>query len=179
MNAWLRILIACLVDLLIRIIFNPFGLFAATPAHWAPDLLLITIVYITMTKPIGEAYFIAFLSGLVWDAVFLEVLFGTHALLFLTASICASRLRSLIWGQYAVSRLFLGVIFSGSVRFFEVIFWLSSSLEQDIPVSVAQHYILSGSITSGLVFMLIPWAVKTVSQRTGRGVQMYGRYIAA
>lgn len=178
MNAWVRLIIAFLIDILIRILFNPFGIFADNSAHWCPDLLLITVVYITMTKPVGEAYFMAFFSGLVWDAVFLDI-FGLHALLFLLASISASRLRSLIWGQYAISRLFLGVIFSGGVRFFEVIFWLSSSLDQALPVHVAQQYILSGAIVSGVVFMMIPWAVKTVSNRTGQGVQMYGRHMAS
>lgn len=176
MNAWVRLLIALLIDIFFRVVINPFGVFAGNPGYWCPDLLLITIVYITMTKPVGEAYVMAFLSGLVWDAIFLD-LFGLHALLFLLASICTSRLRSLIWGQYAISRLFLGVIFSGSVRFFEVIFWLSSSLDQEIPVSAAQRYIVSGAIVSGILFMLIPWAVKTVTHRTGQGVQVYGRHM--
>lgn len=165
MNSWVRLILAFIVDLLIRLVFDL--------GDWSPDLLLITIVFLTMTRPVGEAYFMAFISGLLWDAVFLDLI-GMHAILFLVVSVCAAQLRSLIWGQYAVSRLFLGVLFSGSTRFFEVIFWLSA-LDYEVPVEVSQQYIVTGAVVSGIVFMLIPWASRAVPQQTGKDVAVFGR----
>lgn len=164
MNAWVRLFTVLFIDIIIRIVFDL--------QHWSPDFLVIAVVYITMTSPVGEAYFMAFLSGLVWDLIFLDM-FGMHAILFLSASMCAARLRTLIWGQYAVSRLFMGFIFSGGVRFFEVLFWLSSS-DLRTPVEIAQQYIISGAIVTGVVFMLIPWNMRRVQTRTEQGIRVYG-----
>lgn len=169
MNAWVRLLLALFIDLLIRSVFNL--------QQWSPDIVVITLVYLTMTRPAGEAYFMAFLCGLVWDAVFLDLL-GMHSILFLLASVGAVRLRTLIWGQYAVSRLILGFIFSGGVRFFEVIFWLST-LDYDVQIQASQQYVFYGAVVSGLLFMFIPWNRRSVSQKTEEGVLMYGRTFAS
>lgn len=147
MNAWVRLLGALLFDALFRILFDL--------GSWTPDLLLLAIIYITMTRPLGEAYFMAFLSGIVWDAMFLDII-GTHAFLFVMTALLVSRLRMLIWGQYAISRLFLGFLFSGIVRFGEVIFWLSI-LEYELPIEVPKNYILHGALVTGFVFLCIPW----------------------
>lgn len=165
MNAWVRLITAISIDLIIRIVIDP--------QHWSPDILIIAIVYLTMTCPVGEAYFMAFSSGLVWDLIFFDIL-GMHAVLFLLASVSAAQLRTIIWGQYAVSRLLLGFIFSGGVRFFEMIFWLSST-DLKIPVETAQHYIVTGAIVTGFAFMLIPWSTRSLPQRTEQGIKVYGR----
>ena len=169
MNAWIWLLIALVVDLLIRILCN-FGV-------WSPDILLITLIYLSMTRPVGEAFFMAFLSGLLWDTFFLDIL-GMHAMLFLLAVMGAAKLRSLIWGQYAVSRLLLGVFFSGTVRFAEVIFWLSM-LDYEMPVSVPQRYIITGAVVTGLVFMLNPLQSRTVSGREIQEINVFGRGVAS
>ncbi len=168
MNAWVRLILAFFIDISIRVFLMP--------GEWAPDLLLITIVYITMTRPVGEAYFMAFISGLIWDILFLDLL-GMHAILYLIASMCAAKLRALIWGQYAISRLILGVLFSGAVRFLEVIFWLSA-FDFGMPAAISQQYIAAGAVVTGIVFMLIPWVARTAPQRTGSDVPVFGRDVA-
>lgn len=150
MNPWFRVMGAFGLDILIRILFDP--------GEWTPDLLLIAIVYAAMTRPPGEAYFIAFAMGLLWDALYVEIP-ATHAFLFVIAAMIAARLRALVWGQYAITRLLLGFGFSAVVRFGEVIFWLSI-LDYEVPLDMPRRYILGGAAATGLLFLAIPWTVE-------------------
>lgn len=125
-----------------------------------PDLLLLALIYITLIRPVGEAYCIAFVAGFCWDAAFLDHM-GLHSFLFVLAAMVTARLRQLFWAQYAVSRLVIGVLVCGLVRFGEVIYWLSN-LDNDVPISMPQRYVLSGAIVTGALFFLLPWYSKPI-----------------
>jgi rod shape-determining protein MreD len=152
-------LIALFTDILIRTFFNL--------ENWSPDILLIAVLYIGLTRPMGEAYLLAFFAGLVWDIVYLDIT-GLHAFLFVLATMIIGKLRRVFWAQYAISRLFMGFVLSCLVRFGEVMFWLSN-LDTKVPVEMAKEYILFGPIVTGFVFLFFfPTRVKPleISQRT-------------
>ncbi|MDX9752849.1 MAG: rod shape-determining protein MreD [bacterium] len=130
------------IDLLIRQ-FSPFGV-------WNPDILLIAVMYIGLTRPLGEAYVLAFCVGLLWDTVYLDIP-GMHSFLFILATMIIGKMRRVFWAQYAVSRLLMGFSLSCLVRFGEVMFWLSN-LDGKIPVVLSKHYILYGPLITGLCF---------------------------
>lgn len=152
MTPSLIVLAGFLLDLLVRVVFNG--------GIWSPDILLLAVVYVTLTRPAGEAYCLSFAAGLAWDAVYLDVL-GLHSFLYVLAGMSLIRLRKMLLAQYAVSRLLIGSLACGLVRFGEVIFWLSN-LDYDIPVSLPQRYVLAGVLATGLVFALTPWPRRPV-----------------
>lgn len=149
---WIVVVAVFLVDIATRIFFQL--------GWYSPDLLLLALVYVTLLRPVGEAYCIAFVAGFVWDAVFLDHA-GLHSFLFVIAVMFTARLRQLLWAQYAVSRLVMGILVCVLVRFGEVIYWLSN-LDNAVPISMPQHYILSGAITTGLFFFILPWYSKPI-----------------
>lgn len=136
---------------------------------WTPDILLISITYIALTRPQGEAYVMAFAAGLVWDVALLDHI-GSHSLLFIAAVAATTKIKSLLWAQYAVSRLVIGYAITVLVRFGEVIFWLSF-LGNSIPFASSERYILWGPVVTGVLFALMPWR-KTPIQLSGRTPQM-------
>ncbi len=146
------VLAAFFADLSIRIVFDLGG--------WSPDLLLLSILYLSLICPLGEAYTLAFLAGLCWDAAFMDVM-GTHAFLFVLAAMLAIKMRMVFGAHYAVSRLVMGILIGAMVRFGEVIIWLSH-LDSEIPVSMPRQYILAGSIVTGVIFSLLPWRTRPV-----------------
>ncbi len=152
MRIWPRFLFVYFLDLLIRILF---GL-----GPWNPDLFLLFLIYATYTCPLGEAFFLAFLGGILWDGAFLDFI-GMHSCLFVCAAMITSKLRPLLWPQYAISRLILGVFLSAVVRFGETIFWLSY-LDYEIPFASPQQYILAGAVVTGLCFMFYPWQSRPI-----------------
>lgn len=156
MNTWIILFSAYLADLAVRILFDP--------GAWSPDILLLSIGYITLTSPLGEAYFMAFLAGMLWDGTFLDFM-GMHSFLFVLATMLIARFRSLLWAQYAISRLFIGFILAGMVRFGETIFWLSN-MGYEIPVHIPQGYVLKGAIITGICFMLCPWPSRPIRLST-------------
>ncbi len=143
------------------------AIFTANP--WAPDLLLLAILYIALTRPRGEAYVIAFCAGLLWDATLLDQM-GSHSLLFIAAVAAASKMRSILWAQYAISRLVMGYTLTMAIRFGEVIFWLSF-LGNEVPFSSPERYVLWGPVVTGALFALLPWRVAPI-QLSGRTPQM-------
>jgi rod shape-determining protein MreD len=152
-------LIALLTDIFVRTFFD-LGL-------WNPDLLLIAILYIGLTRPLGEAYAIAFGFGLIWDIIYVDIT-GLHAFLFVLACMIIGKLRRVFWAQYAISRLFMGLVLCCLVRFGEIMFWLSN-LDTNVPVSMPKQYIIYGSIITGLCFFFFfPTRLKPlhISQRT-------------
>lgn len=137
------------------------GLRALVPmGNWHPDIMLASILYIALRRPLGEAFLLAFVFGLVWDITFLEPL-GMHAFLFILAVMIASRLNAILWADYAISRFVIGFVLCGMVRFGEVIFWLSN-LRYEVPFSLPQSYVLMGAVTTGIVFALIPWRTSPI-----------------
>jgi len=153
MKYWAIVISAYLADIAIRVFIQP--------REWSPDLLLLAILYVTLSAPLGEAYFIALVSGLFWDGAFLDF-YGMHSFLFVLAAMLTARLRPLLWVQYAVSRLLLGFLLSALVRFGETIFWLSN-MEHPLPLAWPQRYILAGALASGICFMLFPWRSRPIS----------------
>ncbi|HXK94071.1 MAG TPA: rod shape-determining protein MreD [bacterium] len=152
MRPALILLAGFFLDLLARVAFNA--------GIWSPDLLLLAVVYVTLTRPLGEAYCWAFAAGLAWDAVYLDVL-GLHSFLYGLAGMSLVRIRKMFLAQYALSRLLIGSLAGGLVRFGEVIFWLSN-LDYEIPVSWPQRYVLAGLLATGLGFALTPWPRRPV-----------------
>ncbi len=168
MRFMLILVTAFFTDLLIRILFDP--------GRWSPDLLLLSVLYISLNRPLGEAYLYAFLAGVLWDGAFYEIQ-GTHALLFVLTTMIIARLRLLIWAQFSLSRLLLGILACIFVRFGEVIFWLSY-LEYDIPVTLAYRYVLSGAVITGICFMLYPLffsPFQSMMQRNSQPMVLLGR----
>ncbi len=153
MTRWLAVIGIFFIDLALRIFF---GLGSSSP-----DLLLLSLIYITLNRPVGEAYCLAFAAGFCWDAVFLDQM-GLHAFLYVFAVMITARLCKILWAQYAVSRLVMGVLICGLVRFGEVIFWLSN-LDNDVPIAMPERYVLSGAIITGVVFFLLPWYTKPIN----------------
>ncbi len=145
----LLLIVAFILDLFIRIVFN-LGMLS-------PDIFLLSVLYITLTRPTGEAFLYAFVAGLIWDITFYDIP-GTHSLLYILAVMLTTRLRSVLWAQFSVSRFIIGVLLTAFVRFGEVIFWLSY-LEYDIPVSMPYSYIFSGALITGLCFIIFPMKV--------------------
>ncbi|MBD3267596.1 rod shape-determining protein MreD [bacterium] len=134
---------------------------------WSPDLLLMAILYLGLTRPLGEAYLLAFFLGLAWDIIYLDIT-GLHGFLFVLATMMTGKLRRLFWAQYAISRLFIGFVVTCLVRFGEIMFWLSN-LDTKVPVSMPERYILYGPIVTGICFLFFfPMRVKPleISQRT-------------
>ncbi|RJP32811.1 MAG: rod shape-determining protein MreD [Candidatus Omnitrophota bacterium] len=155
-------------DLIVRIVLNP--------GAWSPDLLLLSVLYITLNRPLGEAYLYAFLAGLCWDSVFFEIP-GTHSLLFILAAMITAKLRLVIWAQFSISRLVIGVLAVVFVRFGEVIFWLSY-LEYEIPLILPYKYILYGSIVTGICFMIYPMLflpIQSILQKNTQPMIFLGR----
>lgn len=156
-------LISFFADLLIRQ-FLPLGV-------WSPDILLMAVLYVGLTHPLGEAYVLAFFMGLLWDTVYLDIT-GLHSFLFILATMIIAKLRRVFWAQYAISRLLMGFALSCLVRFGEVMFWLSN-LDGRIPVAMSKHYILYGPIITGLCFFFFfPTRSKPleISQRTPKTI---------
>lgn len=149
---WVIVGVVFFFDLLARIFL---GL-----GYYSPDLLLLALIYVALLRPVGEAYCLAFAAGFCWDAVFLDHM-GLHSFLFVLAVMLTARLRKLLWAQYAVSRLVMGILVCGLVRFGEVIFWLSN-LDNETPISMSQRYVVSGALITGLFFFILPWYSKPI-----------------
>ena len=163
MVPFLICLVAFVLDTLVRIFFQ-FG-------SWSPDLLLISILYVGLTRPLGEAYGIAFLFGLLWDVAYLDIT-GLHAFLFVVSTLIIGKLRRVFWAQYSISRLFMGFMLCSLVRFGEIMFWLSNQ-EGQVSIWVPKEYILNGAIVTALCFFFFfPMRVKPmhISQRTPRTI---------
>jgi len=151
-SIWLAIVAVFLLDISLRI-FLRLGV-------WSPDLLLLSLLYVAFIRPLGEAFCMAFLAGFCWDAVYLDHM-GLHPFLFVLAVMVTARLCKFLWAQYAVSRLLMGFLACGLVRFGEVIYWLSN-LDYNVPISLPERYIISGALISGVVFFLTPWYSKPI-----------------
>ncbi|MDP8246111.1 MAG: rod shape-determining protein MreD [Candidatus Hinthialibacter antarcticus] len=136
---------------------------------WTPDILLMAVAYLALTRPRGEAYVMAFAAGLLWDLALLDHI-GSHSLLYIAAVAAAVKMKSILWAQYAVSRLVMGYVLTVFVRFGEVIFWLSF-LGNEIPFSYSEYYILWGPLVTGVLFAIVPWRATPI-QLSGRTPQM-------
>lgn len=136
---------------------------------WTPDILLLAVGYTALTRPRGEAYALAFIAGLAWDATLLDHI-GLHSILYLFAVAFTVKLRSLLWAQYAVSRLVIGFLVCMSVRFGEVILWLSF-LGYEVPLAASEQYIVWGPLVTGLLFAATPWRPAPI-QLSSRTPQM-------
>lgn len=152
MKTWIIVAAVLLLDIAVRIFL---GL-----GRFTPDLLLLSLIYAALLRPLGEIYCLAFAAGLCWDVIYLDPL-GLHSFLFVMAVMFTARLRQILWAHYAVSRLVMGLVICGLVRFGEVIFWLSN-LDKDVPVSMPEQYITSGAVISGLVFLFLPLYSKPI-----------------
>ena len=146
------VLAGFLLDLLARVVFNG--------GIWSPDILLLAIVYVTLTRPLGEAYCLAFAAGLAWDAVYLDVL-GLHSFLYVLAGMSLIRLRKMLLAQYAVSRLLIGSLACGLVRFGELL--LASNLDYD-PGRLERN-VLAGAAT-GLARWPWPLPARAAARRS-------------
>lgn len=150
---WLTLLFgALLTDLVLREVF----LFE----DLAPDVLLCGVLFLTLRRPLGEAYTLAFISGMVWDVIYLDPL-GMHAFLFVGAAMITTQLKTILWARFVISRFFIGFLMSAAVRFGEVIFWLSIP-GNEVPLAVIQGYIISGALTTGVLLACIPWQSKPI-----------------
>lgn len=147
MTPWIMLTFIMLLDLSLRVLL---GL-----GNWSPDLLLLGIIYMSINFPLGQAYTMAFVFGLLWDAAYLDNM-GLHSLLFILAVMGSNKMRQFIWAQYAVSRFVLGFVLSGTVRFGEVIYWLSN-IDHRVLYDAAQNYVLSGALVTGLCFFIVSW----------------------
>jgi rod shape-determining protein MreD len=127
---------------------------------WSPDLLLLAVLYLTLRRPLGEAYVLAFFAGLAWDLLLMDPL-GMHAFLFVLAAMFTAKLKTLLWARYAIARFVIGFLVCSLVRFGEVIFWLSDHGYDD-PVLIAQQYILYGALVTGACFAMAPWRTKPI-----------------
>ena len=149
MRYWLWMTGILFGDLSIRIFFN-LGI-------WSPDIVLLAVIYSALTRPLGEAFLMAFVMGIFWDAVFVDLM-GMHSCLYLLAVMIVARIRVLFWAQFSISRLFIGMLVCGLVRFGEVIFWLSNFNNTGVSIQKMEAYILSGAVTAGVCFYLFPWS---------------------
>ncbi len=150
--SWLLLALVLYIDIAVRIFF---GL-----GPWSPDLLVLAIACIALYFPLGQAYTMAFLYGMAWDAAYLDAL-GLHSLLFVVAVMITSRMRQILWARYAVSRLVIGFVLSACVRFGEVMYWLSNR-DFEVLVSTAQTYVLYGAIVTGVCFFFLKWEPRPV-----------------
>ncbi len=148
MKYWLQMTGIFLGDLSIRIFFN-WGI-------WTPDIVLLAVIYSALTRPMGEAYLLAFIMGIFWDAVNVDLM-GMHSCLYLLMVMIVARIRVLFWAQFSISRLFIGMLLCGLVRFGEVIFWLSN-FNTGVSIQQMEAYILAGAIVAGICFYLFPWS---------------------
>lgn len=146
------VLAAFLLDATIRTSF--------TLGVWSPDLLLLAALYLTLRRPLGEAYVLAFFAGLAWDILLMDPL-GMHAFLFVLAAMFTAKLKTVLWARYAISRFLIGFAVCMMVRFGEVIFWLSDH-GYDEPILIAQQYILHGAIVTAICFALTPWRTNPI-----------------
>ncbi|MGI6458394.1 MAG: rod shape-determining protein MreD [bacterium] len=152
MNIWLKSVLIILLDITLRILLQEYV--------WVPDLMLIFLAYLTLSDQISQAYKIAFTLGLAWDGMFFDYM-GLHSFLFITGVYFTSKLKAWIWAQYFISRLFLGLLLSGGMRFAEVLFWLSFDPVR-VSLELIYYYIAGGALLTGLTFLFITWNPRPV-----------------